>query len=84
MADDMDNNPMESFNGNTLRAREKVTRSVKRDDTAVIVGMRIHHNFIRPHHGMNGDTPADRAGLRVKGNDKMKTIIQNAAISDWF
>ena len=33
---------------------------------------------------MNGDTLADRAGLRARGNDKMKAIIQNAAKSEGF
>ena len=52
MAGDMNNNPMESFNGNTVRHREKVMRGIKSDDSAVISGMRIHHNFIRSHQGM--------------------------------
>ena len=46
--------------------------------------MRIRYNFVRPYQGMNGDTLADRAGLRVRGNDKMKAIIQNAARSKGF
>ena len=70
---------MVSFNGNTVR-----TSCLKRNDSVIISGMRVHHNFIRPQQGMNGDTPADMEGLRVRGNDKTKTIIQNATISDWF
>jgi hypothetical protein len=27
---------------------------------------------------LNGDTPADRAGIRVEGTDKFMTLIQNA------
>ena len=84
MAGDTNNNQMESFNGNTLRAREKVARSVKSDDSVIIPGVRIHHNFIRPHQSMKGDTPADRAGLRVMGDNPWKTIIQNAARSKGF
>ncbi len=79
---DMNNNQMESFNGNTLRAREKVVRGVKRDDSAIFKGMQIHHNYVRPHQGLDGDTPADRAGIRIQGDNKWKTIIQNAAKSD--
>jgi len=78
---DMNNNQMESFNGNTLRMREKVVRGIKRDDSAIIRGMQIHHNYIRPHQGLDGDTPADRAGIRIQGGNKWKTIIQNAAKS---
>ena len=70
---------MGSFNGNTLRAREKVIRGIKNDDLAILKGMQIHHNYIRPHQGLDGDTPADRAGIRIEGNNKWKTIIQNAA-----
>ena len=43
--------------------------------------MQIHHNYIRPHQGLDGDTPADRAGIRIEGNNKWFTIIQNAAKS---
>jgi len=81
LAGDMNNNQMESFNGNTLRAREKVIRGIKRDDSAILRGMQIHHNFIRPHQGLDGDTPADRAGIRIMGENKWKTIIQNAVKS---
>lgn len=79
LSGDMNNNQMESFNGNTLRHREKVLRGIKRDNSAVIRGLRIYHNFIRPHQGMQGDTPADRAGIIVMGTNKWLTIIQAAA-----
>ena len=82
LSGDMNNNQMESFNGNTLRAREKVVRGIKKDDSAVIKGMQIHHNYIRPHQGLDGDTPADRAGIRIMGDNKWKTIIQNASSTD--
>ena len=42
--------------------------------------MRIRHNLIRGHQGLDGDTPADRAGIRARGNNKWKTIIQNASL----
>ena len=74
----MNNNQMESFNSNTLRAREKVVRGIKKDDSAIITGMQIHHNYIRPHQGLDGDTPADRSGIKIIGDNKWKTIIQNA------
>jgi len=43
--------------------------------------MQIHHNFVRPHQGLDGDTPADRAGIRIVGKNRWKTIIQNAVKS---
>ena len=81
MAGDTNNNQMESFNGNTLRAREKVMRGIKKADSPIFKGMQIDYNFIRPHQGLDGDTPADRAGIKVMGDNKWKTIIQNAAKS---
>ena len=42
--------------------------------------MQIHYNYIRPHQEMDGDTPADRVGIKVLGNNKWKTLIQNSAI----
>ena len=61
------NNQMESFNGNTLRLREKVTRDLKRDDSAIISGLRLYHNFVRPHLGLpNQITPAEAAGITVE------------------
>jgi hypothetical protein len=68
---------MERQNGE-WRDREKVMRSLKREDSPVIAGMQIFHNFFRPHMGLNGDTPADRAGIKVEGDNKWLTMIQNA------
>lgn len=82
LSGDMNNNQMESFNSNTLRMREKVVRGIKKDDSVILKGMQIHHNFIRPHQGLNGDTPADRSGIKIMGDNKWKTIIQNAVKSD--
>ena len=81
LSGDMNNNQMESFNSNTLRVREKVVRGIKKDDSAIITGMQIHHNYIRPHQGLDGDTPADRSGIKIEGDNKWKIIIQNASKS---
>ena len=44
-------------------------------------GMQIHHNFIRSHMRIDGDTPSKRAGITVNGLNKWITIIQNAQVS---
>jgi hypothetical protein len=62
-----------------IRDREKVTRNLKRQDTPILVGMQIFHNYVRPHMGLKGKTPADLAGIQVNGEDKWLTLIQNAA-----
>ncbi|MGP8125435.1 MAG: DDE-type integrase/transposase/recombinase [Nitrososphaerales archaeon] len=72
------NNKMERQNGE-WRDREKVMRSLKREDSPVIGGMQIFHNYVRPHMGLNGRTPAEAAGIKVEGENKWLTIIQNAA-----
>ncbi len=71
------NNKMERMNGE-VRDREKVMRGLKRMDTPILKGVQIYHNFIRPHEGLNGQTPADRAGIKVEGENKWLTLIQNA------
>ena len=48
-------------------------------DTPILKGFQLYHNFVRPHEGLKGDTPADRAGIRIEGQNKWMTIIQNAA-----
>jgi hypothetical protein len=58
--------------------RARALRGLKTMDSPIIKGFQIYHNFIRPHEGLDGDTPADRAGIKVEGEDKWKTIIQNA------
>ncbi len=79
MAGDMNNNQMESFNGNTVRHREKVIRGLKREDSAILTGLQIYHNHVRPHLGLDGRTPGEAAGITIGGNDKIKTMIRAAA-----
>ena len=79
MAGDTNNNPMESFNGNTVRHREKVVRGLKREDSPILSGLRIYHNHVRPHLGLDGKTPGEAAGIHIEGDNKWKTIIQAAA-----
>jgi transposase-like protein len=72
------NEKMESFNENTARSREKTMRSLKREDTPILNGMQIYHNYVRPHEALQGKTPAEVAGIRIEGTNKWLTIIQNA------
>ena len=80
MAGDTNNNQMESFNGNTVRHREKVVGGLKTDDSAILSGLRVYHNHVRPHQGLpDGQTPGEAAGIKIEGDNKWKTIIQAAA-----
>lgn len=78
---DMNNNQMESFNGATIRHREKVTRGIKKEDSAILTGLQLYHNYIRPHLGLDGKTPAEAAGIQIDGENKILTMIQAAAKS---
>ena len=74
------NQQMESFNGNTIRLRTDVIRGLKKDDSAILAGLRVYHNFVRPHLGLVGNiTPGEAAGIQIEGNDKILTMIQAAA-----
>jgi transposase-like protein len=74
---DRNNNKMERLNGE-FRDREKVMRGVKKMDSPIFDGSQIYHNYVRPHMALDGKTPADACGIEIKGNDKWKTLIQNA------
>ncbi len=71
------NNIQERLNGE-FRDREKMFRGLKSDDSPAITGIKLCHNYIRPHMGLDGDTPASRAGIEIKGKNKWIILIQNA------
>lgn len=75
---DHNNNKMERMNGE-VRDREKVMRGIKKEDTPILKGYQIFHNYLRPHEGLGGKTPADKCGIEVKGENKWITLIQNAS-----
>jgi len=77
LSGDMNNNKMEQFNGE-IRDREKTMRGLKTKDTPILVGYQIFHNYVRPHEGLDGKTPAEACGIEIKGKDKWVTLIQNA------
>lgn len=57
---------MESFNGNTLRMRDKVIRGLKKDDSAILAGLQLCHSHVRPHLALEGSTPGEAAGIHVE------------------
>jgi transposase-like protein/predicted nucleic acid-binding Zn finger protein len=80
MSGSVHNNKMERLNGE-IRDRERVMRTLEIPDTPILRGMQIYHNYIRPHMALDGKTPAEKAGIEVKGKDRWLTIIQNASRS---
>ena len=77
LSGDMNNNKMERLNGE-FRHRERPMRGIKKNDSSMITGYQLYHNYIREHDALNGKTPADACGIVVEGKDKWKTLIENA------
>ena len=69
------NNRIERLNG-TLRERVKVQRGWKSMETPIAEGQRIHYNFVKPHQALEGQTPAQRAGIPIQ-NDWL-TLLEQA------
>ena len=74
---DMNNNKMERLNGE-IRDREKTMRGLKKMDTPVLTGYQMYHNYLRPHMSLDGKTPSDMAGIKIEGENKWITLIQNS------
>jgi putative transposase len=77
----MHNNEMERINGE-VRDREKVIRGIKKEDSPALKGYQLFHNFIRPHMSVHGKTPDEMCGIKMEGENKWKTIIENASRSN--
>jgi hypothetical protein len=69
---------MERMNGE-IRDREKTMRGLKIVDTDILKGYQLFHNYIRPHEALDGKTPAEACGITIEGQNKWKTLIQNAS-----
>jgi len=80
MQGDHNNNKMERLNGE-VRDREKTMRGLKKMDTPILTGYQIYHNYFREHEGLNGITPAEASGIRIDGENKWITVIQNAKLN---
>jgi transposase-like protein len=78
LAGDYNNNKMERMNGE-IRDREKVMRGLERKDSPILTGYQLFHNYVRPHKALDYKTPAEVAGIQVKGKNKWLTIIQKAS-----
>ena len=74
------NNLVERLQG-TIRERDKVMRGFDTDETAQILieGLRAYYNFIRPHMGLNGLTPAEVAGIDLElGRNRWLSLIKKS------
>jgi len=60
----VNNNRMERYHG-TFKERSKVMRAIKNPDSVFLDGQRIYYDYIRPHSGLDGKTPAEVAGIEL-------------------
>ena len=44
----------------------------------MIDGYQLYHNYVRPHMSLENQTPAEKAGIKIHGENKWLTLIQNA------
>ena len=65
------NNLMERFNG-WIRARTRSARGLEKFDSALLHGLRIFHNFVRPQGNLGG--------IMIEGPDRLAALAQNAAV----
>lgn len=75
---DHNNNKMERLNGE-IRDREKTMRGVKKMDSVALAGYQLYHNYFREPEGLTGKTPVEVAGIKIEGQNKWITVIQNAS-----
>ena len=71
------NNVLERMHG-SIREREKIMRGIKVDDTPIIPMNQIYYNFVGPHMGLNGKTPADAVGVGVEGENRWVELIKRS------
>lgn len=79
---DNHNNKMERMNGK-IRDRENVMRGLKKPNTPILKGYQICHNYLRPHEALNNKPPAEKCGIKIEGENKWMTLIQNASWKDF-
>ena len=53
-------------------------RGVKTKDSIIFDGCQIYPNYVRPHMGLDGKTPAEVCGIEIQDDNKWKTLIQNS------
>ncbi|MEM2160481.1 MAG: hypothetical protein QXN55_05965 [Candidatus Nitrosotenuis sp.] len=47
-------------------------------DSHSVCWYQIYHNYFRPHLGLDGKTLAEASGIKIEGQNKWITLIQNS------
>ncbi|MGV8175721.1 MAG: hypothetical protein ACP5OU_08480 [Methanothrix sp.] len=71
------NNVPETMHG-SIREREKIMRGIKVDDTPIIPMNQIYYNFVWPHMGLDGKTPAEAAGVGIYKENRWEELLKRS------
>jgi len=80
LGDKVNQNVIERLHG-TVRERDKVMRGLKGEETGKIIvdGLKNYYNFLRPHMGLDGETPSKMAGIDLElGRNRWQSIIKKS------
>ena len=70
-------NKQERLNGE-MAGRFRYARGINKEESLIFRMAVLHHNYIKPHGGIGGRTPAEAAGIDIRGADRWLTLIQSA------
>ena len=70
-------NKQERLNGG-LAGRFRYARGINKEESLIFRMAILHYNYIKPHGGIAYGTPAEAAGIDIRGADRWLTLIQNA------
>ena len=51
---------------------------MKIEDTPIVEGHRLYHNFIKPHMSLDGKIPSEEVGITIEGDNKWLTLMRTA------
>jgi len=83
LTDKINQNIIERYNG-TNRERNKTMRALDTDKSAqtYVDGFQVYYNFIKPHMGLDGKTPAEAAGLDLGLIENRWLYLINKAVNN--
>ena len=65
----------------TFAGRAQQARGINSENSLACRIFVLDYNYIRPHGGIGGRTPAEAAGIIIRSHDKWMAPFQNAAVA---
>ena len=80
---DAGNNRIERMHG-TIKERTKLLRGLHdiRTGRLFMDGLETYYNYARPHSALDGSTPAESAGIHLRGQNRWTSLIMAASKSN--